>query len=120
MLAQGPDLCFTCHKPVKDRMAAGKMHPPADDCLTCHQPHTSAEPKLVGQPVRELCWQCHDAKDAAFGTAHLGIDPQTLTCMKCHDPHASKDAKLFKSVLHPPFAARQCDACHEPLQKAGK
>jgi predicted CXXCH cytochrome family protein len=63
-------------------------------------------------PLSELCGQCHDASDKGFSTAHLGIDAKAVHCVSCHDPHASKDAKLFKATQHPPFAARQCDACH--------
>jgi predicted CXXCH cytochrome family protein len=112
LLAKGSDLCLTCHKPIKDRMGAGTAHPPTDDCLNCHKPHESAEPTLLAQPVTELCQQCHDFKAASFTTPHLGIDAKVLKCMSCHDAHGSKDAKLFKTDVHPPFEARQCDSCH--------
>jgi hypothetical protein len=35
-----------------------------------------------------------------------------VNCVSCHTPHTSKNVKLFKKNEHPPFAARQCDACH--------
>jgi len=35
-----------------------------------------------------------------------------VACMSCHDPHASKDPKFFKSNVHPPFDARDCETCH--------
>jgi hypothetical protein len=50
--------------------------------------------------------------EAAFGKAHLGIDPAVMNCVKCHDPHASKDPGLFREALHAPFAARSCEECH--------
>jgi predicted CXXCH cytochrome family protein len=97
---------------MKDRLAKEKAHPPVEDCLACHRPHASREVKLAAQPVSELCGQCHDDKAPSFGAAHLGIDARSVNCVSCHDPHASKDPKLFKATVHPPFAARQCDACH--------
>ena len=69
------------------------------------------------QPIAELCGQCHDTKEAAFGKAHIGIDPKAIQCMSCHDPHASKDPKFFKASVHPPFAARDCDTCHVAPKK---
>jgi predicted CXXCH cytochrome family protein len=112
LLAQTPDLCFSCHKDLKTRMEKDKKHQPAEDCLTCHGPHATAEAKLTLQPIAELCGQCHETKDKAFTSAHIGIDPKAVRCMTCHDPHASKDPKFFKASVHPPFAARECDTCH--------
>ena len=40
------------------------VHPPVKDgmCTTCHNPHDSAEPKLLTQPVKDLCTSCHPDK----------------------------------------------------------
>ncbi len=112
LLAKAPDLCFTCHKAMKEKMAKEKVHSPAEDCLNCHSPHYSVQKALATQPVAELCGQCHDVKDAKFSKAHLGIDPKNINCISCHNPHSSKDPKFFKAVEHAPFAGRSCDACH--------
>ena len=40
------------------------------------------------------------------------ISAKDVQCVHCHDPHYSSDPKFFKETVHPPFAARQCDACH--------
>jgi predicted CXXCH cytochrome family protein len=112
MLAKTPDVCTTCHKTMKQKIAAEKAHSPADDCLTCHAPHASAQPRLATQPVLELCGQCHEAKDKAFASAHLGIAAKDMSCASCHDPHSSKDAKFFKATVHAPFRARECNSCH--------
>ena len=42
-LAKAPDLCFTCHKAMKEKMAKEKVHSPAEDCLNCHSPHYSVQ-----------------------------------------------------------------------------
>jgi len=117
LLAKSPDLCTSCHKPLKERIATEKAHPPVDDCLTCHAPHHSAQPKLATQPLGELCGNCHDAKEKGFQKAHLAIEPAAIDCMSCHDPHASKDPKFFKAKVHAPFAARECEACHVTEKK---
>jgi predicted CXXCH cytochrome family protein len=112
LLAGSPDLCTSCHKELKARMATDKVHSPAEDCLGCHAPHASPEPSLTLQPVTSLCAECHETKEPAFKKAHLAIDPGALHCMSCHDPHASKDPKFFKASMHPPFVARDCGTCH--------
>jgi predicted CXXCH cytochrome family protein len=94
-------------------MDEGKTHAPAAaDCLRCHKPHASAENRLMTQPVRVLCAECHDVKAAAFGDAHLQIDPGIIRCERCHDAHAAKDPSFLKSNAHPPFAAKECQDCH--------
>ena len=112
VLAKTPDLCFACHKSVKELVASGKSHAPVDDCTSCHRPHWAKQPRLLVEPVATLCSGCHDVKASTFVKAHLGIDARELRCVSCHSPHASKDEKLFKKRLHPPFAARDCAACH--------
>ena len=112
LVAKPPDLCLACHTPLQQRLAAETKHAPVDDCLSCHHPHAAAKAPLLAQTPTELCTGCHASPDKAFTTAHLGIDPARMACASCHDPHASKDKKLFKKVAHPPFTARQCDACH--------
>jgi cytochrome c1 len=64
------------------------------------------------RPVRTLCADCHDVTDAAFGTAHIQIDPAQVKCERCHDAHASKEEHFFKSNVHPPFGMNSCQDCH--------
>jgi predicted CXXCH cytochrome family protein len=113
LLAPGTDLCLSCHAKTKAKLALGTSHAPADDCLSCHRPHASAQKRLAVQPLSELCAQCHDAEAKGFVDSHLGIDPKVMTCTSCHDPHGSKAPKLLKPHEHAPFAARQCDTCHQ-------
>jgi predicted CXXCH cytochrome family protein len=117
LLAQSPDLCFSCHKDIKARMDKDKVHSPASDCMNCHKPHGSKEARLQVAATSELCGQCHDFKEKGFTAKHIGIDPKVIECMGCHDPHASKDPKFFKAKMHPPFAARECDTCHVAPKK---
>jgi predicted CXXCH cytochrome family protein len=113
LLAESPELCFTCHKTIKMRQEKEKSHRPAQrDCGKCHGPHASSNRFLLDQPLQALCGECHDLKGAPFTKAHLGISPTAMSCTSCHDPHTSKDPKFFKENVHPPFAARSCDECH--------
>jgi predicted CXXCH cytochrome family protein len=113
LLAQSPDSCLNCHKALKERMQTGKVHPPAQqDCTKCHEVHSSDYPKLVNDDVQKLCATCHKATDGGFRKAHLQIDAKGMRCTGCHDPHQSKDPALLNATIHPPFQARQCDACH--------
>jgi predicted CXXCH cytochrome family protein len=113
LLAQGSDLCLTCHKSLKEKMLKEKVHSPAArDCQRCHAPHFSRERTLLTQPVQALCGECHDGKGASFLRAHIGIEAAAMDCRSCHDPHASKDPKFFKEKLHAPFAGRTCEECH--------
>ncbi len=117
LFATAPDLCLSCHKAMKSKLAAEKQHGPVDDCLACHRPHVSGQARLTARPVVQLCGDCHDPKDKGFTTAHLTIDAKAIDCVSCHDPHASTDPKLFKAVEHAPFASRQCDVCHVAPKK---
>jgi predicted CXXCH cytochrome family protein len=114
LVAQGLDLCLSCHKQLKERMSKGKVHSPVQkDCVTCHTHHDSKQPHLLTDTLLNLCMQCHDAERPSFTKAHLNIKAASMDCMSCHEPHVSKDAKLFKSTVHPPFAAKSCDDCHK-------
>jgi predicted CXXCH cytochrome family protein len=94
-------------------MDGARVHSPAArDCLRCHKPHASAESKLMAQPIRTLCSECHDVKAVKFSEAHLDIDPGIMRCERCHEPHASKDQHFFKREAHPPFAMKACSDCH--------
>jgi predicted CXXCH cytochrome family protein len=97
---------------LKTRQSAEKAHSPVEGCLTCHSPHYAPGARLLQQATAELCGQCHDAKEPAFGAKHLAIAAKDMNCVSCHDPHFSKDPKFFKAKVHAPFASGQCDSCH--------
>jgi len=110
-----PVKCFACHKPLQERVAAGKgLHARAEyrDCKTCHVEHQGREfdivwwgkagrqafdHRLTGHPLegkhaRLTCAQCH--KTRSF------LGPPT-SCSACHaDEHRGQ------------FKGRECDSCH--------
>ena len=67
---------------------------------------------MLSQKQNTLCAECHELADESFTRLHAGVDAAVMNCVTCHNPHTSKDPKYFKSVVHAPFAARSCDACH--------
>jgi predicted CXXCH cytochrome family protein len=138
LLKETPGLCLSCHRDlkqvmsIKDECGTGQIKGTAPDntsactdirehlhdpsslgkCLTCHKPHIAKERALLAAPVQLLCSECHDYKEDAFKTGHLGIDPFFMDCRKCHAPHASKDPMFFKENIHDPFQNRGCGECH--------
>ena len=65
------------------------------DCSTCHVPHASKEPRLLSQPAKELCANCHTPADEALKKAHFGVSEFSGSCLACHDPHGSDHPKLI-------------------------
>ena len=138
LLAESPDLCLACHSELrvvtgqKSSGAAGAepseggdgtteepeekmyVHAPGEieKCGTCHRPHQSDQVSLMNVPIQPLCAQCHDYGTEEFGRAHLQIDAARMDCRNCHTPHVARTKSLFKNVLHPPFAKRECKDCH--------
>jgi len=110
-----PGKCLACHKPLQERIAAGKgLHarPEYRDCKTCHVEHQGLEYELVywgkagrkafdhaqtgyplaGKHAPLACEQCHKAR------SYLG---SVTDCAACHkDEHRGQ------------FAGRACSACH--------
>jgi predicted CXXCH cytochrome family protein len=138
LLAENPDLCLACHtelRVVADRSqseivvveepAIGDdvseplektlyVHAPGeiDRCGSCHRPHQSPQDSLMTASIQPLCGKCHDYGAEDFKRVHLQIDPARADCRNCHTPHVAQTPKLFKNVLHPPFARRDCKDCH--------
>ncbi len=131
LMAEPPDLCFTCHD---TGMFSGKenVHMPVMGgmCITCHDPHGSAEAKLLKAPKPEVCYECHDKTNFYGPTVHVPVG--LGTCEVCHEPHQSDNTKLLKSDIstlcfnchddagfkgesvHAPVVAGQCTECHLP------
>ena len=110
-----PGKCLACHRPLAERVAAGRgLHASAEykDCKACHVEHQGVEYELVwwgksgrsafdhaktghalaGRHRAVACEQCHKQR-SFFGAA--------ASCGSCHkDEHRGQ------------FAGRECTACH--------
>jgi predicted CXXCH cytochrome family protein len=129
-----PALCQTCHEAFAKKV----IHPPAQQgmCTTCHNPHSSNQPKLLMQPMKELCGTCH-ADHVDFKFLHGPVSAGD--CTTCHAPHESNNEKLLvksgqdlcfgchvdmeetlkKKHVHPAMAGG-CTSCHNPHGAAHK
>ena len=107
--------CLACHKPLQERITAGKgLHarPEYRDCKTCHVEHQGAEYELV--------WWGKAGKKA-FDHAQTGHalagKHQTLSCEQCHKTRSylgnvTDCASCHKDEHRGQFAGRACSSCH--------
>ena len=117
----GSTLCFTCHIDLKMKDTES-AHPPfkLGQCIKCHNPHASEEKSLLKKPPRDICRSCHNLESNALTAKHWKVNLKDVNCTFCHDPHGAENSKLVKDVVHPPFADRECGACHENIGKDPK
>ncbi len=108
LVAADPALCQSCH----DMKGKAPSHPAIDmGCTACHDPHGSPNQAQLKQwPVVQLCYSCHDRKDAKR-QVHTAV--KRGECLGCHDPHAGAEAPLLKKAR-----AVLCSTCHSPSQVA--
>ena len=107
--------CLGCHKPLQERVAAGKgLHARPDyrDCKTCHVEHQGVEYELV--------WWGKAGKKA-FDHAQTGHPlagkHQALSCEQCHKTRSylgnvTDCASCHKDEHRGQFPARACSSCH--------
>jgi hypothetical protein len=110
-----PDKCLACHKPLQERVAAGKgLHarPEYRDCKTCHVEHQGVEYELVwwGKAGRQ-------AFDHALTGQPLSGKHATLRCEQCHKGRsylgdAAECASCHKDEHRGQFPGRACSSCH--------
>ncbi len=114
------DLCANCHADVKTWFTRSNVHDPVKrgQCDACHDPHAGDNEALMKARQVEICLKCH-AITPMFTATHRGFDPQNVRCSACHDPHSSDAPSLVMKEVHPPFADRDCDACHAKNPEKG-
>lgn len=91
-LSRADQSCFDCHTEfqgpfVYEHSATQEYSIEKAGCVSCHDPHGSVNPRLLLQPVKQLCLQCHAIPK--HRTAHGGIFANR-NCGECHsDVHGS-------------------------------
>jgi DmsE family decaheme c-type cytochrome len=102
-MARQDDACFDCHQEfqgpfIHEHDAANDYSLEKAGCMSCHDPHGSVNPRLLLQPGRLLCQQCHLLPGHL--TAHNGIYA-TKNCLDCHtDIHGSyTDERFFNGGI---------------------
>jgi len=65
-------------------------------CTECHKPHGSENDRLLTQPGRMLCSQCHMAPPGHLSNAGHGDAWARFDCITCHTAiHGSFDSQLY-------------------------
>lgn len=79
-------ICLKCHEnvPTKEERTHGPVAAVA--CMWCHHPHESAQAKLLREPARKVCSQCHDASVLDTTRVPEHADPGK-SCLDCHMGH---------------------------------
>jgi predicted CXXCH cytochrome family protein len=123
---QGPkeNLCLTCHRIGMDVPKDGSRHAALDmGCSTCHTTHKTGEKGNrefdyhLTKATPQLCFDCHDPKDAGLQKAHNNQPFDKADCLTCHDPHQSAKPKLMQAFVHAPFSDKDsCSTCHKPAE----
>ena len=111
-----PELCFSCHKEVKQAVkTATIVHPPfrKGACLRCHDPHTSRGKGLLKKSLKEVCFTCHKALKKAFSHTHAPF--ARGKCLACHEHHVSRNRRYLKRK-----GAALCLPCHKPTPALAK
>ncbi|MEW6128805.1 MAG: cytochrome c3 family protein [Acidobacteriota bacterium] len=111
LIAEGNELCYTCHSEQKEALANKKIkHLAAEtDCLSCHNPHASENPRLLNDKSPDLCFTCHADKQEDFSKKKFAHAPiNDLGCQICHNPHAADFPTLLKTDKD-----ALCVACHK-------
>lgn len=130
-VAQGRDLCVTCHTVEKPMSVVHK--PFESDCTVCHQPHGGDNRRFVkGGEGAGSCILCHDSVTQGMTRQHGPV--AAGECLVCHSPHQSDHKGLLVDsraslclgchvdvdtsmkgavAVHKPVA-EQCAGCHNP------
>ncbi len=116
LIADGAELCLTCHDEFRKALTRSNKHEPASEgrCTACHDPHGSQEKFQLRRYVSDLCYSCHsDAQPLGGKSSHEPY--QKGRCDMCHAPHGTdRDDKLLRLP-----GDRQCLSCHPDLPKRG-
>jgi hypothetical protein len=110
-----PVKCLACHKPLQERVSAGKgLHarPEYRDCKTCHVEHQGVDYELVwwGKAGKK-------AFDHVQAGHALAGKHQALSCEQCHKTRSylgnvTACASCHKDEHRGQFADRACSSCH--------
>lgn len=132
--AQEPDLCYSCHKGLKNELAGTSVHSPfrEGNCSVCHNVHASKHRGLVREDINELCYKCHADLEKRIKETKMHGAIRDGKCTDCHNAHSSKNRFLLvnaekeicfnchkdlrgqinKITIHSPFNNGECSACH--------
>lgn len=131
-----PDLCYRCHKEIKERLSDTNLHFPFKEgkCTLCHNTHAGRFDGLIKEDINSLCLGCHEGIKKAMKKNFVHRPLRSGVCTDCHLVHGGKNRKLLivsekdlcwkcheslkahlsNSSVHIPFKEGNCSSCHEP------
>lgn len=117
LLSDQKDLCWRCHKNTQEETQLKVKHNPFDQgaCSTCHDPHASLNDYQLKESANKLCQKCHAPRCNVKGVS-ITHTTKNMQCIRCHAGHNSQYEGLFGPYGHPPFLARSCESCHNPIE----
>jgi predicted CXXCH cytochrome family protein len=97
LVAEVPQLCFTCHKEYSALEAW--VHGPVatGNCLLCHEPHKAQNEFLLRKAVPDLCYQCHEEQAIRLIKNHA--EESYTRCIDCHEGHAGTTRSLLRQTF---------------------
>lgn len=106
--------CQNCHEeksgpfPYEHEVVYGHLVE-GGTCVECHEPHGSANDRLLKQPGRPLCLQCH-GMPPGHQTNHGGLGSR-YDCVQCHSEiHGSYSNRL---LLDPDLGEKLVPNCFQ-------
>jgi predicted CXXCH cytochrome family protein len=127
LVAEGNDLCLTCHvdkKPPASEAQTRTHFPVAEgECTACHDPHGSEFAFMLpgstdGTGEDNFCFTCHIniAELTKKKTVHGALD--IGGCLTCHQTHKSGDPSKQEFAFHLDKSAPSlCLTCHDGSDK---
>jgi len=107
-----PELCYKCHKELKEGLSDRYVHFlfKQGKCISCHNSHVSKIKGLMISEVDQLCLGCHEDIDNSIkqGTIHTAL--RSSDCTECHFPHSGQNEHLLVDN-----EKDLCLKCHEDL-----
>ena len=100
LVEKSPQLCYSCHGPIKAEFARPFRHRVNEgliQCTDCHNVHGAyrlARSLRSSPQQNESCYKCHTEKQGPFVFEHAPV--KTGGCTACHTPHGSVNARLLK------------------------
>ena len=99
LVAEGANLCFSCHTEIRAEFNKPFRHRVNQNlvtCMDCHNEHGGNGAKQLRSTAsqNQVCFKCHTEKQGPFVYEHLPV--KTDGCMACHTPHGSTNARLLK------------------------
>lgn len=110
--------CRGCHGDILEKWDASPVkHFPYEKqkCESCH----AAEHKKFTAEKDKPCAICHSLDSEKIKKSHFSLNLAGADCFSCHYVHGAPNEGMLKEVVHMPFEAGMCDACHS-VDPAGK